>query len=1767
MIEPSTTSILSSSSDWSVLHTWISPTDSKYADLDNHLIKPTFPVLQRTDQKLVLDGIVKVLNFIYVKFNFHQNTAKSEDLFWNQLNQNNRQDLRSLLGFLFPFILDPPPDSLTSYDMKSKLKSLNDLYTETWPDKKFKFTNSQYNRCIRYYDGEKTKYVFRPYLEEYFEQSLQLLLMSIESVANKLYVNWVDVIPYRINDFETDALFISTQKKINPETRTNVVHLISGYIDPEPGLSLQDIYNVLTNHLYHEIKNYKWLIYDIMIDSKPKCIIRYLAQKFTLTHLLDKKQWSQITEAEQSVFTQQWGELYRSSNYIETKILNHFYFFFAKYHVNARNLIKTGQLILSNINWDLDEDNEDEDLIRITPETTSDAKDGLSRVPIEEIYLFFYDQIFALRKSWYYYSLFEKDLDYIDTIQTSNNIDIYFTHKNVYNYCKSLAHFDGKFTDFINLPKHWMSLKPEQIVMVTHRILNIPHARHNNNWFNVNNYIRSLYPEIARARRTVTNIFTEVTQLLTQMVRSKLTHIIFESMIYHGVLSDFRPTPTISDQNLIISAIRTDNDKKIIQYQYKQMRQIHFNSTMRELYEKHAYYYVTSTPYGQLKSNTGGKYFDFLLGKQNWTFAYALDWTNQINFYHHYINNRVIYVTGAPGVGKSTQVPKLLMYGQKMIDYNSKGKIVCTQPRIAPTVNNATRIADEMGVSIVTKNKVYDKEVPTENYYLQYKHSKSQHVNKSTDSFLRITTDGTLVQELKNSPFLSRTEKESKVFVTNSNEPVNWMKKIMTGNVYDIVIVDESHEHGSNMDIILTLMRDVVYVNNSVKLVIMSATMDDDEPTYRRYYRSISDNRAYPLNSAIEHMKLDRVNLDRRIHMSAPGKTSKYKIESIFLSKTESDKINEQNYVQAGIDKTIEVVNTTTQGGLLLFLAGVADITKAVAKINKRTPANVFCLGYYGTLTDVQRKFAEDSHTFPETFTLFKEDIDKPLEQITRRVSPRTYNRAILVATNVAEASITLNSLQYVIDTGYVKVNTFDVLEGNTKLITVPISWSSAVQRKGRVGRVASGTVYHLYAQEKIIHNKTAYKIADEDITNILVDLIKSEPNDVSMITSINDINHIPNLECIKEHNAKNAVYECLQNPGVYLDMISKQYMLSEDVDDNKQYYTYYGKISSRSGSKHNYENIMRNFREYCEQNHDDYQFQHSVEFMSRGHTGYDDMKLRDPHTTFYIVHPDENILVRDMYTGYFVSLKDSLSATAAYLYYVLIRNGYTREELDWTFKQIDAGFNVEPKVVDFYAPKCDLMFTIASQNLQTVIIPDSTMSLIDFRIKASRYIAEKFSEYYEDVEKLYTEADYNIKSGLVGRLAELRNLADFTVLMDHNNLNWYAYTLAYDLDLANDVIGMLYLMNTFGDFSSWVVNPKDTDTVMRATNIHKNESGDTYFVWTIWQEIKKIVEELDFLKYTKIDTTIFSQFKKISGEFSRNQKIKFEDFLTLNSLKSAGKLGGSHDFYNYLGVYVPVFDNIIKEKPEVVRIQKFAASKHLNPDLMNKFLVNYLSVLFQLNKALWINEYEITHQLSPDIDTTTPVLDWIRKTFRFNRVSELHGAGLASKDNGWSTILETYLRAFSTNLIVVSKDHYLKISNGSRLDKLMWPGKQSFGEQTFLDKSKRPTFLVYMTTRSATTYQNNQVSYITTPSYLTRVDPNIMMQLNPVFFYTVTNTRIDSDVVAISDLSLLDETVRYLRTKFSVSYVLEFIRHLDNPTITQYVTKLLEHRVETAKS
>ena len=160
-----------------------------------------------------------------------------------------------------------------------------------------------------------------------------------------------------------------------------------------------------------------------------------------------------------------------------------------------------------------------------------------------------------------------------------------------------------------------------------------------------------------------------------------------------------------------------------------------------------------------------------------------MDWLAQINFFNHYLNNRIMFITGSTGTGKSTQVPKLLLFSLKSLDYKQNGKIINTQPRRSPTTSNAESISSQLGLQIEAPNADFSNEkTKTTNFQVQFKHQKDNHIKQNCSHLtLKIATDGTLLEEILKNPLVKNQvfSKDKKSFIYDYK------------NKYDIIIIDE----------------------------------------------------------------------------------------------------------------------------------------------------------------------------------------------------------------------------------------------------------------------------------------------------------------------------------------------------------------------------------------------------------------------------------------------------------------------------------------------------------------------------------------------------------------------------------------------------------------------------------------------------------------------------------------------------------------------------------------------------------------------------------------------------------------------------------------------------------------------------------------------------------------------------------------------------------------------------------------------------------------
>lgn len=593
--------------------------------------------------------------------------------------------------------------------------------------------------------------------------------------------------------------------------------------------------------------------------------------------------------------------------------------------------------------------------------------------------------------------------------------------KYIYNFSKSLCH-DENFNLY---PSYFHSLDYKTRDIINDRIYS-----NQSQWFNIKGILKRLNIE-------------EDNETIFKNIRENIIDIVFKAMIHLGLLSQYN-----------------------------------FDSINIKDYGN-SNYYLTNDTYENLykiRTNVDGNYedinyLDLLKRYHQWYNFYALDFISQINFFHKYINCRVLLVTGGTGVGKSTQVPKLLLYATKMIDHNIKSKILMTQPRVGVTMSNVSRISTELGVPVLQYSKTQNEEINTNNFYVQYQYKNDSHL-KNVDNFLKLTTDGTFFNELNRNLTLRRTY----------------------NNKYDIIIIDESHEHNTNMDLILTLMKYCLYYNNTIKLVIVSATMSDDEPIYRSFYKDINDNILYPSNYLLQEEKLDRINVDRRIHIAPPGQKNRFNIKEYYENDNKIDTY--ENNEKLAIEIIKKLCKTTLLGDILVFSVGKEKILKLCVMLNAIIPDDIIALPYYSDLTSRWKNNIQNIANYKFELDMHKEDLIKAINNVTYRKNPTTYNNVIVIATNAAEASLTLPSLYYVVETGFSTVVSYNIISNLIEPKISPISENSRLQRKGRVGRVRDGACYYCYPEFSRQNNRDYYGICIDNIYMQIYNLLYDNIND-----------------------------------------------------------------------------------------------------------------------------------------------------------------------------------------------------------------------------------------------------------------------------------------------------------------------------------------------------------------------------------------------------------------------------------------------------------------------------------------------------------------------------------------------------------------------------------------------------------------------------------------------------------------------------------------------
>ncbi|UPL02123.1 hypothetical protein LCI18_013057 [Fusarium solani-melongenae] len=227
---------------------------------------------------------------------------------------------------------------------------------------------------------------------------------------------------------------------------------------------------------------------------------------------------------------------------------------------------------------------------------------------------------------------------------------------------------------------------------------------------------------------------------------------------------------------------------------------------------------------------------------------------------------------------------------------------------------------------------------------------------------------------------------------------------------YSALMIDEAHERTVHTDILLALVKDLSRERPDLKLLISSATMNAEK--FAQYF-------------------------DDAPIFNIPGR--RYPVDIYYTPAPEA------NYLAAAITTTFQIHTTQGKGDILIFLTGQDEIEAAeqeiaetAKKLGSRIKELVICPIYANLPSELQSKIFE------------------PTPDGARKV---------VLATNIAETSLTIDGIVYVIDPGYVKENVYNPATGMSNLVVVPCSRASANQRSGRAGRVGPGKCFRLYTK------------------------------------------------------------------------------------------------------------------------------------------------------------------------------------------------------------------------------------------------------------------------------------------------------------------------------------------------------------------------------------------------------------------------------------------------------------------------------------------------------------------------------------------------------------------------------------------------------------------------------------------------------------------------------------------------------------------------------
>ncbi|MCU1476428.1 MAG: ATP-dependent helicase HrpA [Subtercola sp.] len=371
-------------------------------------------------------------------------------------------------------------------------------------------------------------------------------------------------------------------------------------------------------------------------------------------------------------------------------------------------------------------------------------------------------------------------------------------------------------------------------------------------------------------------------------------------------------------------------------------------------------------------------------------------------------SNQVVIVAGETGSGKTTQLPKIcLELGRTSIGH--------TQPRRIAARTIAERIAEELGQEV--------------GELVGYQVRFTDRVGANTR--IKLMTDGILLNEIHRDRLLKK---------------------------YDTIIIDEAHERSLTIDFLLGYLRELLPKRPDLKVIVTSATIDPE--SFSRHFGGAPiievSGRTYPVEVRYRPLTPDGSVADDGVlddvddvdDATEPGPARRTGPNNPASSPSSAGAANRDPL--DAVNDALDELAREGDGDVLVFFSGENEIRDAEEAIRGRL--NSGAGGALGAATEVLplygRLSAADQH------------------KVFQRSSAPGIRRRIVLATNVAETSLTVPGIKYVIDTGTARISRYSVRSKVQRLPIEAISQASANQRAGRSGRTSDGICIRLYSED-----------------------------------------------------------------------------------------------------------------------------------------------------------------------------------------------------------------------------------------------------------------------------------------------------------------------------------------------------------------------------------------------------------------------------------------------------------------------------------------------------------------------------------------------------------------------------------------------------------------------------------------------------------------------------------------------------------------------------